>query len=82
MRSTKTLPILFPSGPTNAAAQSGLWCAMLDRLPHILALIRGLIRAATDHRRMSADTLRDLGLIWGEHPYAGAADHYRMDCRL
>lgn len=63
MRSIQTLPILFASGPSNAIAKAGLRRSVSDYLPRMIALTRELVRAATDHRQMSADTLRDLGLV-------------------
>lgn len=82
MNLSQSLPITYTAAPTGATMRTGGWRTVSDLLSRVFTLTRKMARSATDNSRLSADTLRDIGLVQGEPPHVGAWDHCPMDYRL
>ena len=82
MSPSQSLPVTGTATAMDVGTRPGSWRKVSDIVSHVLSVIRQRARTATEHTRLSADTLRDIGLVRGEPPYVGPWDHCPMDYRL
>ncbi len=69
MSTTQSLPVSFPLAPTTRLVRHGALARLLARPA---ALAGHMLAALTDNTRLSAATLRDIGMVRGESAPVGA----------
>lgn len=82
MSLSQSLPVTYGAAAMDVTTRPGNWRKVSDFLSHVFSVIRQRARTAAETPRLSAATLRDIGLVRGEPPYVGAWDHCPMDYRL